>query len=135
MSRDPILITCQNPDCNFFMAENGKKIRRNGHNSAKNQQYHCLHCNKYFVETKHTPSYYSHLERSQVEQFAKFAAENTSIRGASRITGISRNTISRYYRLIGTHAECLNEIHTATISPGECEMDEIWSYVKKSKKK
>lgn len=135
MSSDPILITCQNSACDFFMTEPGKRLRRNGHNSAGNQQYHCLHCNTYFVETKHTPLYYSHLDRSQVEELAKASVESVSIRGFSRIKGMSRTTISRYYRLLGKHAELLNESHTTNISPGDCEMDEIWSFIAKKEKK
>ena len=135
MSREPILITCQNPACDFFMTEPGKKLRRNGHNSAGNQRYHCLYCNTYFVETKHTPLYHSHITRSQVEELAKFSAENVSIRAVSRIIGLPRATISRYYRRFGEHAKYLNESHTTNISPGECEMDEIWSYIQKKQKK
>ena len=131
---EPILITCQNPYCEYFMTESGKKLRRNGHNSAGNQQYHCLHCNAYFVETRHTPLFRSRLDRSQVELLAKSSVEKTSIRGVSRLTNIDRGTISRYYRLFGEHATLLNEIHTADISSGECEMDEIWSYIYKKQK-
>jgi transposase-like protein len=135
MPHSPIFITCQNPSCDFFMTEFGKKLRRNGHNSAGNQQYHCLHCNNYFVETKNTPFYYSNLDRSQVERLAKFSVETISKRGVSRVTKLHRRTISRYYRLIGEHAKHLNESHTANIPSGACEMDEIWSYVYKKQKK
>jgi transposase-like protein len=116
------------------MTEFGKRLRRNGHNSAGNQHYHCLHCNAYFVETRHTPLYRSHLDRSQVELLAKSSVEKTSIRGVSRFTNFDRATISRYYRLFGEHAALLNESHTCSISSGECEMDEIWSFVHKKEK-
>jgi len=109
MSNEPIQITCQNPDCEFFMTESGKRIRRNGHNSAGNQQYHCLHCNVYFVETKNTPLFRSRLDHSQVEFLAKSSVENISIRGVSRLTNINRATISRYYRLLGKQTSLLND--------------------------
>jgi len=134
MLKEPISITCQNPTCNYFMTESGKKIRRNGHNSAGTQQYHCLHCKAYFAETKHTPLYRSHLSRSQVEFLAKSSVEKNSIRGVSRLTDISCGTISRYYRLFGHHASLLNKIHTSNIPPGECELDEIWSFINKKNK-
>jgi IS1 family transposase/transposase-like protein len=130
----PIKMTCQNPDCEYFMTESGKKIRRNGHNSAGTQQYHCRHCNTYFVETRNTPLYCSRLTRSQVELLAKFSAEKISIRAVFRLTNISRKTISRYYLLLGRHAALLNKIHTTNISPGECELDEIWSFLYKKVK-
>jgi len=131
---DPPLITCQNPTCDYFMIEHDKQIRRNGHNSAGNQQYHCRHCNRYFIETKHTPLYHSRLDRSQVESLAKFSVEKNSIRSVARLTNLDRGTISRYFQIFGDHAELLNESHTVNISPGECELDEIWSFVRKKEK-
>ena len=116
------------------MKEPGKRICRNGHNSAGNQQYYCHHCGKYFIETRNTPLYYSHLDRSRVEFLARSSVEKISIRGLSRITGLSRGTISRFYRRFGEHAKLLNESHTVNIPPGECEMDEIWSYINKQEK-
>lgn len=133
MPREQILTTCQNSDCEYYMIETNKSIRRNGHNSAGNQRYQCLHCNTYFVETKNTPLYRSRLSRSEVELLAKSSVEKNSIRGVSRITSISRGTISRYFQLFGDHAALLNEIHTVNIPSGECEMDEIWSYICKKK--
>jgi len=134
MQIEPIQITCQNPGCEYFMTESGKRIRRNGHNSAGNRQYYCHHCGKYFIETRHTPLFRSHLDHSRVEFLAKSSVEKNSIRGVSRTTGFSRNTISRYYRLFGEHAKLLNESHIVNVPPGECEMDEIWSYNKKKKR-
>lgn len=50
--RGPILITCQNPDCAYFLVDEGKIITKNGHNPAGNQQFFCHHCRRYFIETK-----------------------------------------------------------------------------------
>ena len=127
-------ITCQNPSCTYFQTESGKHIRRNGHNSAGTQQYHCLHCNRYFVETKHTPLYRSHLSRSKVEEIGRSSVESVSIRALSRILRVTRNTISRYYRLIGEHAYLHNQRYIRDISSGTCEMDEIWSFIYKKQK-
>lgn len=134
MFHDQITITCQNHNCPYFRTESGKKLHRNGRNSAGNQRYHCLHCNTYFVETRNTPLYGSRLARSQVELLARSCVEKNSIRGVSRLTNIDRGTISRYFHLFGEHAALLNEIYTATIPSGECEMDEIWSFIYKKTK-
>ena len=134
MKIEPILLTCQNPNCEFFMTELGNILRRNCHNSAGNQRYYCFHCGKYFVETRHTPLSHSRLDRSVVEFLAKSCAEGVSIRALSRMTGFSRTPISRYYRIFGEHARLLNESHPVNIPPGECEMDEIWSYIGKKKR-
>lgn len=39
----------------------------------------------------------------------KHTMERTSIRGVEQVTGHHRDTVSRYYRLIGEHAGLLNE--------------------------
>lgn len=132
--RGPILITCQNPNCAFFQIEDGKEITKNGHNPAGNQQYYCHHCGQYFIETKNNPLYNSRLPRSDVLIIAKHATEKTSIRGVSRVIDHHRDTISRYYHLIGDHAETLNDNFIRDITAGDCEMDEIWEFIQKKQK-
>ena len=132
--RGSILITCQNMDCDFFQKEEGKDITKNGHNTAKNQQYQCHHCGQYFIETRNTPLYNSRLPRSDVLLIAKHSMEKTSIRGVSRVIDHHRDTISRYYHLIGNHAENLNHHYLCDIPAGDCEMDEIWEFVQKKQK-
>ena len=132
--RGPILINCQNPECTYFQIEDGKDITKNGHNSAGNQQYYCHHCKRFFIETKNTPLYNSHLPHSDVILIAKHSTEKTSIRGVSRIINHHRDTISRYYNLIGDHAGTLNEHYIREISAGDCEMDELWEFIQKKQK-
>ena len=129
--RGNILITCQNSDCAYYLIEEGKDIIKNGRNPAGNQQYHCNHCKKYFIETLNTPFYRSQLPRSDILQIAKHSVEKTSIRGISRISGHHQDTIARYMRKIGDHARKLNEHYTQEIPVGNCEFDEIWSFVQK----
>ena len=53
------------------------------------------------------------------------------MRGVARVTGHHRDTISRYYRLLGDHAERLNEFFLQHVSPGRIELDELWTFVQK----
>ena len=130
-SRSYSPITCQNPECRFFLIEDGKDLVKNGRNCAGNQQYFCKHCQKYFVETKNTPLYKSHLDRKEVEVICKHSMERTSIRGVARVTGHHQGTVIRYYRLIGEHAEVLSELFQQTPSLGRVELDELWTFVQK----
>ena len=61
--------------------------------------------------------------------------EKTSIRGVSRVINHHRDTISRYYHLIGEHAENFNDHYIRDIPAGDCEMDEIWGFIQKKKQK
>jgi len=49
-----------------LLKEEGKELVRNGRNGAGNQQYYCKNRGKYFVETKNTLFYHSHLDREEV---------------------------------------------------------------------
>ena len=60
--------------------------------------------------------------------------EKTSIRGVSRVINHHRDTISRYYHLIGEHAENLNDHYIRDIPAGDYEMDEIWGFIQKKQK-
>ena len=66
--------------------------------------------------------------------FVKNYMEKTSIRGVERVTGHRQATISRYYHLIGEHAELLNEFHLQDVQPGRVEMDELWTFIQKKQK-
>lgn len=132
-TRSSSAITCQNPACQFFQLEDGKDLVKNGKNCARNQQYFCKHCQKYFAETKNTPLYNSRLPREDVEVICKHSVERTSSRGVARVTGHHQETIIRYYLLIGEHAELLNERFQQSLSLGPIELDELWTFVRKNK--
>jgi len=129
--RSAIRITCQNPACQFYLIEEGKDIVKNGKTRRGNQQYFCKHCRKYFVETKNTPLYRSRLDLHEVETICRHSREKTSIRGVSRVTRHHQDTISRYYRLIGEHAEILNECFLQDLISGRIEFDEFWTFIQK----
>ncbi len=125
-------MTCQNPTCDYFLIEEGKDLVKNGRNSAGNQQYFCKHCRTYFIETKNTPLYYSHLEQKQVELIGRLSQEKISMRGASRVTGHHPATVARYYRLIGEHANLLTSSFLQDLGPERIEMDEFWAFIQKN---
>jgi transposase-like protein len=106
----PPPVSCQNPACDYFQSESGGRIRRNGHNSAGNQRYYCLHCHTYFTETKNTPLYRSRLDRAEIEKIASLCSEQ-SIRSVSRTTKHHRATITRYFHRLSTHAQAVNSGH------------------------
>ncbi|WP_292491219.1 hypothetical protein [Methanoculleus sp. 10] len=58
--------------------------------------------------------------------------EKTSIRGVAQVTGHHQGTITRYYRLIGEHAEHLSEFFQQSLSLGGIKLDELWIFVQKS---
>ena len=50
------------------------------------------------------------------------------------MTGHHRDMVSRYYHLIGEHAEILTECYIQDNAPGLVELDELLTFVKKKTK-
>lgn len=133
--RSNIKITCQNPRCRYYLKEEGKDIVKRGRNRAGHQQYYCKHCKTWFVETANTPLYHKHLPEKEIIRICKLLVEKNGIRSIERITGHHRDTIGALLEDIAEHAEQMNEylIHNLGLTPFEC--DELWSTIKKNRKK
>jgi hypothetical protein len=87
------------------------------------------------METKGTPLYRKHLSEAEVIEICKLLVEKNGIRGIERITGHHRDTIGRRLEDLAEHAEELNEyfIHDVGLTPFEC--DELWTMVKKNRRR
>ena len=133
--RSKIDTACQNPNCKYYLKEEGKDILKRGKNRAGHQQYYCNHCRKWFVETVNTPLYHKHLSKSEVIQICKHLVEKNGIRSIERITGHHRDTISRLLEDLGIHAAYMNDILLNEVQLGQFEVDEMWSFIKKNRKK
>jgi len=133
--RSKIDITCQNSDCEYFLIEEGKDILKRGKNRAGHQQYYCNHCCKWFVETANTPLYHKHLSKSEIINICKYLVEKNGIRSIERITGHHRDTIGKLIEDLALHAEMVNNILLQEVKFDQFEVDEMWTFVKKNKKK
>jgi len=60
--------------------------------------------------------------------------EKGGIRGLARATGHSKNTISRWLKIAGTHSKEVTTYFLTNLNLKRVEVDEIWSYIKKAKK-
>jgi len=133
--RSKIDITCQNRKCKYFLREKGKDIVKRGKNRAGHQQYYCNHCHKWFVETANTPLYHKHLSESEITNICKHLVEKNGIRSIERITGHHRDTIGHLLEDMAEHAEVMNDYLIRNLELTPCECDELWSFVKKNKRK
>jgi len=133
--RSKIYVTCPNPSCKYHLLEEGKDIIKRGKNIADHQQYFCNHCRRWFVETANTPLYHKHLSKSEIIQICKHLVEKNGIRSIERITGHHRDTISRLLEDIAIHAEIMNDILLHDVKLGQYEVDEMWTFIKKNKRK
>ena len=133
--RSRIDITCQNPRCKYFLVDAGKDILKRGKNTAGHQRYYCNHCETWFVETTNTPLYHKHLSKSEIIHICKHLVEKNGIRSIERITGHHRDTIGRLLEDMAYHAEMMNEFLLKDVKLGQFEVDELWSFIKKNKRR
>jgi 2-iminoacetate synthase ThiH len=87
------------------------------------------------METKGTPLYRKQLSESEIINICKHLVEKNGIRAIERLTGHHRDTIGRLLEDMAEHAEQVNNrlIKNLGLTPFEC--DELWSIVKKNKKR
>jgi len=128
-------ITCQNLKCKYYLKEKGKDIIKRGKNRAGHQLYKCLHCGYNFSETILTPLYHKHLSEDEIIRISKLLVEKNGIRSIERVTGHHRDTIGRLLEDMAEHAEEVNNMLLSKLGLSQYEMDELWTTVKKNRKK
>jgi transposase-like protein len=127
--------TCQNPRCKHYLKEKDKNITKRGKTRAGHQLYKCHHCDTTFTETKPTPLYRKHLTEQEITRICKLLVERNGIRSIERITGHHRDTIGRLLEDLAEHAEQVNRTLLRGLDLQQYEMDELWTTVKKNRKR
>ena len=128
-------MTCQNPECKYYLIQEGKDICKQGKNAANHQKFQCGHCGKYSVETANTPLYHRHVPEETLILVGKLLVEKMGNRAISRITGLTTVTVGRILNDIALHAMEFNALMAGKAKIGPVELDEMWTFVKKNKRK
>jgi transposase-like protein len=128
-------MTCQNIHCKYYLKEKGKSIIKYGKNRASHQLYKCHHCSHFFTETILTPIYRKRLPEEEITRIAKLLVEKNGIRSIERITGHHRDTIGNLLEDMAEHAEEVNRTLLRKLDLTQYEMDELWTTVKKNRRK
>ena len=131
--RSQIRVVCQNQKCDYFRKEKGKEIIKRAKNSAGHQRYYCLHCKKYFVETKGTPLYNKKLSELEIKKICAELVEKKGIRAIERTTKHHRDTIGRLLDDLATHAKMMTDYLVHDLNLNAYEVDEFWTFIKKTK--
>ena len=102
---------CQNPDCPAY----GQR----GHGNltvcaryGKDRQHRLLYgrtCKDRFSERKGTPLFASCLPEPKALDVIQHLAERNGVRATARLVGVHRDTVVRYSRLVGEHAQQLHD--------------------------
>ena len=130
-----INVVCQNKSCSFFQKEKGKEIVKRGFNLAGTQRYFCNYCRTYSVERSGTPLYRKRLSLSKVKQLCTLLVEKNGVRSISRITKLNKNTVMAWLDDLASHAAKMTDYLVHDLGLNAYEVDEFWTFIKKTKKK
>ena len=109
---------CQNKNCpkHGVRGENNIRVRTTyGPNDTR--LLHCLICKKRFSEHRGTVFFDSRLPKETVVSLLAHVVEGNGMRKTSRLENVHLQTVIRYTRLAGEHAEELHEELVAVFPP------------------
>jgi LacI family transcriptional regulator len=111
---------CLNPDC----PDHGQRGHGNltvpmryGPNKAR-RLLRCSTCKARFSERKGTPLFDARLPTDTAVAVLAHVAEGVGTRKTARLPGVHPDTVTRYIRLAGDHAEQLHD-ELVAFSPGD----------------
>jgi transposase-like protein len=126
---------CLNDKCSDYKKKNSGHITKKGFNQKGNQMYKCKTCGMRFPESKGTVFYNRHLTDEQIILICKLLVEKNGIRAIERIMEIHRDTISDIIEDLANHAREVTDFLITNVGLSQIEVDEMWSFVKKKKRK
>jgi transposase-like protein len=126
---------CLNEKCLDYGKKNTGHIIKKGFNEKGNQMYKCKTCGVRFPESKGTVFYNRHLTEEQIILICKLMVEKNGIRAIERIMEIHRDTISNLINDLAKHAKEVTDFLITNVGLSQIEVDEMWSFVKKNKRK
>jgi transposase-like protein len=96
--------------------------------------YRCLKCGRQFSARYESVFAGFHTDEQTIYRVLKALAEGNGMRACSRIFDIDKNTIARILERAGGHCQQVSEQLIKDYHLEECQLDELWSFVKKRKR-
>ena len=118
-------MTCHN--CNSLCKRFGK--HRNGL-----QRFRCKQCGRTLTEERDKPLDEMRIPFEKAVLCLNLLVEGNSVRSTERITGVHRDTIMRLGVKVGQGCAAVHGKLMVNLHVSRCELDEVWSFVKKKKK-
>ena len=126
-------LACPNPDCPDYGRRGAANLRPHGW-STKDKSVRCLRCTtcgQHFSERANTPLFGLRSSEQTLAAIARHLAEGVGSRATARLTGVGLNTVLRFTRLFGKHAELFHDSMVRGVQPEQIQADEAWAFVGK----
>jgi transposase-like protein len=101
---------CQNIKCPKHGVRGEKNIRVRARYGTKNTRLlYCTHCKETFSERRGTVFFNSRLPDDTIVSIHEHVAEGNGMRKTGRLLHVDADTVIRYTRLAGEHAEQIHD--------------------------
>ena len=102
---------CLHSDCPDYGKRGAENLSVCDHYGPSKQRcmLYCRTCGSRFSERKGTALFHSHLPEDRAMAVLQHLGESCGVRKTSRLTGVHRDTVTRYARLAGDHAKALHD--------------------------
>ena len=126
-------LSCPNPDCSVYGQRGAGNLRLHGW-SGRGRRLRCLHCatcGTDFSERANTPLFGLRTPLPTLVAIAEHLVEGTGVRATARLCKVSLNTVLRFTKRFGAHAERFHDMQVRGIRPQQIQPDEAWAFVGK----
>ena len=118
-SEELSLFCCQNDRCLAFGVRGLGNLKVRGRvGNRRTRLLYCTTCKKRFVETKGTVFYRAHKPREKVISILQHVQEGNGMRQTGRLEHVKEDTVIRYVRVAGRHANAVHQQRVA-FSPSD----------------
>ena len=125
---------CPNPECNDYgIRKRGNITTSTRYGKNKTYLLRCKTCNKRFSENRNTIFMHSNYSKETIQRIILAVAECNSIRGTGRILSLDKNAVNRVVFKAGEHCEVILQNLIRDLCLNECQLDELWTFIKKRK--
>jgi len=106
-----------------------ENTKKNGKNASGNARLKCKDCGRSWVVDRVKPIGESRISVDKAILCLNLVLEGMSIRAASRVTGVHKNTIGDLILRVGSNCDRLHQTLVQDVPVADIQADEIWSFV------
>lgn len=123
---------CPNQQCkDYGVRGHGNITTSTRYGKTNTQLLRCKTCNKRFSENRNTIFMHSNYSKETIQSIILAVAECNSIRGTARIFSLDKDGVNRVVIKAGEHCKKVLENLINDLCLNECQLDELWAFVKK----
>ncbi len=126
---------CLNGDCpDYGLKGQGNTMLKERYGKSNHALLKCRTCKRCFSETRGTAFFGLDTLQEEVLRTLAMIPEKGSIRGVARATEHGKDTICKWVKVTGAHSKEVTDYFLKDMNLKKVEVDEIWLYIKKSKR-